>query len=427
MTHGKYFFATVCCLAAAFMAVPSMPAAEWKAGAAKVDITPPLQPRLPMSGYPGREDGHTGIHDNLHVRAIALDDGSAKALIVGVELIGFSHPLADRIVDRLARETQIPRENILLFAIHTHGGPVPVMPDNPNRNLVAYMARVENSISEAARTALSRLEPARIGAGEGRANVNINRRAKWHDGSWWLGYNLDGHSDKTLGVLKIQRPNGEIIALLSNFAVHATSMSMSNQLITADNLGAAAAFVEKHYNDKVVSVWASGAGGDQAPIYDRDYPSGFTGVLNMGRLLGEEAIRVAERIEANVPAGIRAARRVVSCPGRKMVGERGSGTHIQFTDAPPVDIRLSTLMVGDIALVGVSAEVFAIIGERTRNASKARQTMMLTHCNGGSGYLADDASYEQVSYEIQVTRAKPGCAEKSLINGLAGMVDSLRK
>lgn len=426
MTHAIRLLLGCCLLGAALAAAPSS-AAGWKAGAARVDITPPLEPRLPMSGYPGREDGHTAIHDNLHVRAIALDDGRARALIVGVELIGFRHEHADRIVERLARQTAIPREHILLFGTHTHGAPTPVAsPEDSNRDLAAYTARVEESILEAARTALGRLEPARIGAGQGRANVNINRRARFHDGSWWLGYNPDGHSDKTLGVVKIERPNGELIALLANYAVHGTSMGQENKAITSDNLGAAARYVEERYQGKAVALWASGAAGDQAPLYDRD-PSRFTGVLNVGYLLAEEAVRVAGEIQASEPASIRAARRVVSCPGRRLEGRRGRRTSFQFVEAAPVEIRLSTLMLGDIALAGVSAEVFAIIGERTRSASQARHTLMLTHCNGGSGYLPDDASYEQISYEIQVTRAQPGCAEKSVIQGLVQMIDTLRK
>lgn len=426
MTNANRLLVLGCCLVAATLTALPVSAAEWKAGAARVDITPPLEPRLPMSGYPGREDGHTAIHDNLHVRAIALDDGAAKALIVGVELIGFGHPLADRIADRLARETGVSREHILLFGTHTHGAPSPVATDHPNRDLAAYTARVEDSIVEAARTALGRLEPARIGAGEGRANLNTNRRARFYDGSWWLGYNPDGHSDKTLGVVKIERPNGEVIALLANYAVHGTSMGQENKVITSDNLGAAARYTEERYQGKAVAVWASGAAGDQAPLYDRS-PVRFDGTLNTGYLLAGEAVRVAGSIEAAQPASIRGARRTVSCPGRRIEGQRGRRTSFKFVDAPPVEIRLSTLMLGDIALAGVSAEVFAIIGERTRNASKARHTLMLTHCNGGSGYLADDASYEQISYEIQVTRAKPGCAEKSVIDGLAEMIDSLRK
>ena len=328
MREANRFFAIGCCLSAAAVFAPAPSAAEWKAGAARIDITPPPLPRLPMSGYPGREDGHTGIHDNLNVRAIALDDGAAKAAVVACELIGFSHGLADRVLDRLARETGIPRANILLFVTHTHGGPNLAGRNPENPDVAAYTARVEDAVAEAVRTALDRLEPARIGAGVGRANLNTNRRARFHDGSWWLGYNPDGHSDKTLGVVKIARPGGEPIALLANYAVHGTSMGQDNKRITGDNLGAAARFVEEQYGGKVVAVWASGAAGDQAPLYDRS-PRSFDGVLNTGRLLAEEAVRVAGTIQTTAPARLRGAQRVVSCPGRRLTGDPGPKTHFR--------------------------------------------------------------------------------------------------
>jgi hypothetical protein len=43
---------------------------------------------------------------------------------------------------------------------------------------------------------------------------------------------------------------------------------------------------------------------------------------------------------------------------------------------------------------------------------------MVTHANGSSGYIPDDAAYDQVSYEITTTRLKPGCAEDAIVNGI---------
>lgn len=49
---------------------------------------------------------------------------------------------------------------------------------------------------------------------------------------------------------------------------------------------------------------------------------------------------------------------------------------------------------------------------------------MVTHCNGSSGYLPDDAAYDQVSYEIVATRVKRGCAENAIVNGLLEMMNA---
>ncbi len=64
-----------------------------------------------------------------------------------------------------------------------------------------------------------------------------------------------------------------------------------------------------------------------------------------------------------------------------------------------------------------------MIGTRLKNESPFSHTMMVTHCNGSSGYLPDDAAYKQVSYEITTARVKPGCAENAIVNGLVDMMD----
>ena len=50
---------------------------------------------------------------------------------------------------------------------------------------------------------------------------------------------------------------------------------------------------------------------------------------------------------------------------------------------------------------------------------------MVTHCNGSSGYLPDDAASDQVSYEITATRVKRGCAEDAIVNGFLEMMNGL--
>ena len=96
---------------------------------------------------------------------------------------------------------------------------------------------------------------------------------------------------------------------------------------------------------------------------------------------------------------------------------------LEFADSDPVPIRLSLLMVDKIALAGVSGEVFSLLAQELKaKAPQPQKTMMITHCNGSSGYLPDDAAYGQLSYEIQTARVKPGCAQAAIVNGLLKMI-----
>jgi len=47
---------------------------------------------------------------------------------------------------------------------------------------------------------------------------------------------------------------------------------------------------------------------------------------------------------------------------------------------------------------------------------------MVTHANGSSGYIPNDAAFEQVSYEITTSRLKPGCAENAIVNGFLNLM-----
>jgi hypothetical protein len=47
----------------------------------------------------------------------------------------------------------------------------------------------------------------------------------------------------------------------------------------------------------------------------------------------------------------------------------------------------------------------------------------VTHAYGSSGYIPDDAGFEQVSYEITTSRLSPGCAENAIVNGFLKLME----
>jgi hypothetical protein len=170
----------------------------------------------------------------------------------------------------------------------------------------------------------------------------------------------------------------------------------------------------------MVALWTSGAAGDQNPV-SMEAGGNFSLVDALGKVLGEQVVRVSSGIKSSTAdARLWGVQQVASCPGRRFV--RGSQPP-QFTDTDPVDIRLSLLMLNDIALTGISGEVFTLIHQHLDERAPFRHTMMLTHTNGSSGYIPDETAFEQMSYEIRSSRLKPGCAESAIINGLLDMMN----
>lgn len=424
-------------------AQPSRPEV-FQAGAARVDITPAGDAALPMSGYGSRKQGFQGIRDRIHARAIVVHDGSQYAAIVVWELIGIPTPVWADLSERIAKETGIPPQNLLLAGVHTHSAPSPAgMYGNADPRSVSYTDGVKDAAVEAVRRAKAGLQPARVGAGTGKAYVNMNRREHTERG-WGLGFNPDFPSDKTVAVVKFESLTGKPIALFINYPVHAVVMGPANLQVSGDVAGATSRFVEEYYKrgeqnpprgdsgtglrlrseetgSDVVAIWTSGAAGDQNPV-SLAAGSDFTLVDAFGKMLGEEALRVAARVRTVPAARIRGVQQVATCPGRQLApGPRTPG-EFKFEDADPVDVRLGLLMIGEIALAGVSGEVLTGIAEHLKRESPFTNTIMVTHANGSSGYIPDDASYGQMSYEITTSRLKPGCAEKAIVDGFIGMM-----
>ncbi|HFB98412.1 MAG TPA: hypothetical protein ENJ62_04665, partial [Bryobacterales bacterium] len=110
-------------LAGLWLAAAAGWGAEFRAGAARVDVTP--EGPIWMSGYAVRDHPSEGVDQPLYVRALALEDaGGRRFVFVSLDLIGIPRSLADEVAARAAKEYGLERAQLLLNASHTHAGPV---------------------------------------------------------------------------------------------------------------------------------------------------------------------------------------------------------------------------------------------------------------------------------------------------------------
>src|SRR5689334_882485 len=100
-------------------------ATRLRAGAARVEITPPIG--IDLTGYLARQNPSDSVRDPLFVRALVLDDGDSQVALVSCDLLGFDRDLVDEIRDRIAAATRIPAPNVMLACTHTHGGPATIL------------------------------------------------------------------------------------------------------------------------------------------------------------------------------------------------------------------------------------------------------------------------------------------------------------
>src|SRR3954452_23735393 len=224
-------------------------AAPFRGAATKADITP--QNSQWLMGYNPRKS--TGVHDHIYHRVVAMEAGGQQFYLVASDLCLFSPGVYDDVARDLERETGIGRAQFWWSVTHSHAAPE-VGPPGMYKALLGrsdheydaeYAAFVKDSLIRAVKEARAKLEPARIAVGQGISMANINRRAKDVDGQVSLGLNPEGPADRQIGILRLERPDGALIALVANYAMHGTVMNGQNLQVSGDGPGTVSAYLEQ--------------------------------------------------------------------------------------------------------------------------------------------------------------------------------------
>src|SRR3954470_8508125 len=109
---------------ASFFAPLLAAAAEtWKAGAAKINITPE-QPMW-MAGYAARDKPAQGKMTDLWAKALAIEDPAGKRVVlITLDVVGIDRDLSQATCQKIEAKYQLDRSQIALNCSHTHSGPV---------------------------------------------------------------------------------------------------------------------------------------------------------------------------------------------------------------------------------------------------------------------------------------------------------------
>ncbi len=461
----RHFAWALLACAAGIAGVATSALAALQVGAVRVDQT----------GAFGASQSGKYDHERLHVRAIVLDNGTARAALISYE--GATDFDIAATLKAVAGLLNCPVENVVITHTHTHsseavrqlaGGQQPAY-TNPSKHIV-----------DAVTQARARLQPARMTYGTGASYLAVNRDAidpvsrKWVQGS-----NLDAPVDRSVSVLSFLKPGGEPIAAYVGFGMHPINGFVMG-VVSADYPGAMSRYVEKAFGDNVVVAFTQSASGDVNPLHlrpsnnamadrtghkitgfvlDRETSEGPLRVVDMrlkanidtskvkaaadpkaidqlfrfiesqGQLLGEEVIRVMTFSPPPTDeVRIAGKQRVVTCPGRMRTNgdalDPGSreGTAATYRDADPVHINVGMLGLGTVALTSVNGEIYTAIGLRMKSEAPMRNTFVVTPANVRvRGYIVDDASYGHQTFQVLNNAMKAGCAETGIVNAVVDL------
>jgi neutral ceramidase len=400
------------------------------AGAVKVDITPADLSALDLLGG----GSFTAVHDPVHMRLIVIGDGLTEIALVTIDAIEVGDMTLIR--ERIEAELGIPADHVAITASHCHNAPrlglmsAGAFSKNGGPESLAYTARVYDQIIDGLSRARAGARPALLGLGVGAADVNVNRdEFDPRTGSWTMGCDPEGPSDKALWVLRFTTRGGDPIAVVLNYAVH-PQVVFGTREVSADLAGAATGYVEDRLGSGAVALWTAGPLGDQAPRIAlghtddpaRDKAAAYAAMEAQGRVIGEEAVRVAEGITATRDAvRIRVEERLIVC-SRKPEGDPREPRDAAAGEPATVELRLLLLLLGDIALAGVSGEVVVPLYEKLCNGSPLPDTLVLSMVNDRIGYVADEGSHDRGTFEAGASPLRRGDAERFVVDGFADMI-----
>src|SRR5436309_3538192 len=266
-----------------------------RAAVAKVDITP--APGAQLWGYSNRQSPATGTLDSLYARILILQAGKQSLALVDLDLGRPFGPASLQWLRNATRDVSF----LILTATHTHSGPV-VQDDYPGGKPAWETAALER-IARVVADARKNLTEVQIGVGYGIAFIGHNRLRVNSDGSVsWFERNLTelptAPVDGTVSVLRIDKIDGQPLAILVNYACHPVVFGSDNLRYSADFPGVMARTVEQAFGAKPLTFFLQGAPGDINP-YFAVTPLEQDAIAmrdQTGRTLGREAARIAQEI-----------------------------------------------------------------------------------------------------------------------------------
>ena len=407
-------------------------AAELRAGAAKVSITPTAD-EFPY--IIGQEKPFLGVHDEVFARALVLDNGTTRVALVSLEVE--SVPDAKTNVPQLAQAAGVAESNVLVTATHTHES-LTVFIHGTNLTPIQQeeIEHIRKGAITATREAAGHLQPARIAFARGEAFVNINNGEQAGLKNW---YDAKGPSDKTLDVVRLESMNGEPLALLVDYGTHAETMYRSvskgnGYEVSGDIPGAVSRMLEANPAGAPVTLFLAAAEADQLSMLKSlqpaagKMPEADEGAAGWG-IVDELARRLTAAVldatgdlkpgASNVT--LRAMTSSATCPGGRIRVDNKTG-QVTATDTAPVTIPLATIRIDDIAIAAVGGDVGSAIGREIRAASPVAHTVVTTMLAGSVGYILPDASYQHPGHGLGGSPIKSGCAEQALPKGIADML-----
>ena len=283
---------------------------QWKAGLAKVDITP--RESIWMAGYGARTKPSEGVLQKIYLKALALQDSTgAVSVLVTSDLLGFDAAISSAISSGVQKQFGIARDRLLLNSSHTHSGPVTgavLRPayamERPHEEVVTrYTAWLIERTVAAIGESIRNLAPAALSFEQGFAGFAVNRRRVGNR-------QYPGPVDHDVPVLAVRGADNALRAAVFGYSCHATVLS--DYTISGDWPGYAQEAVERAHPG-AIALFMAGCGADANPLPRRSVAL----AKNYGETLAAAVEQVLDARMRDVTGPLRTAFEYVNIPFAK--------------------------------------------------------------------------------------------------------------
>jgi hypothetical protein len=364
----------------------------------------PLNHRGPATGLLG---------DGVHVRAIAISDGTHQLAIADAELQGWFVATKDgvpAIVDvRKAVEQRtngaIKASQVIVQSDHTHGGPdlLGVWGGAP----VAYREYVAKQTEDAIIDAIASERPATLSYGTADGRDLLSNQFDYDEANKVV--------DSDVRVLRAADPRSDkTIATLLNFSAHATVLGPSNTKVTGDWVQEANTMLEQRYGGRAVTM--VGTLGRTQPADRGCHQPDLTGDAKSLCTLDDYAGRVVDRAGSALgsaqPLGgdplVDARSYLIRDPSSNafllgiLVGGDAAGIPVNRSESPPwlvgnvLGTTSQSARVGDVLISAAPGEMYPQIPLKVRELAI-----------GLRGYMTAGLAGDQLGYLIAPFEAYP--------------------
>lgn len=394
-------------------------------GVAREIITPEIGGRL--YGY-GPDVFSESVADDLTVTAFYFKQGEIETLMLSATVCLINTKLSENILSLISEKLNIPKENCILSATHTHSGPNTAGVEGWGDIDKKYCDEIFiPGILSAAKKAINNIKVVKMGVATGESFVGVNRRELNEKNDIVLGQNLWGCYNPLMTVISFEDEENNIVANMIHYGAHGTA-SGRNHEITRDWSGVMIDALEKHSG--ALTAFFNGPEGDVGPrLSNGETVGNISFMRELGEIAAKDATRVFGKISDYNDVNISVSTQNLLIPLKKrmplkeaeeMLNEYKNQTencgammksHFEeviasyesgFTDKPTVEVKQTLIAIGDIVFASFPYELFSEIGMRINKLVKSKSILSLSNSNGSEGYYITRDVACRGGYEVNM-------------------------